>query len=359
MYSYFPYEVKKLSGTMPTDFEVTGHALVGRDLEPRPARITVRDGEIREIAELPSAPPLWICPALFNAHTHVGDTVAMDAPWRGSLEELVTPPDGLKHRILRETPRPALIGGMRASIGVMVRSGTGGFADFREGGRDGVRDLREAAEGLPCRPVVFGRDGGEEIAEGLGIPSARDSPDAGEAVARARRAGKPVAFHAGERDALDIDGALRYDPDLLVHCTHASDRQLREIADRGIPVAVCPRSNWVLGVSSSPAHPPVRRMLDLGITLLLGTDNAMFVQPDLWAEMAFIHTVYRVDPREVLGMAVRGSACLSVPSFLEEGSPARFLVIDAARSNLAASRDPVASLVKRAGPSDVTERYLF
>jgi len=344
---------------MPTDFGVTGHALVGEDLELRKVRISVERGVIREIAELSSAPPSWICPALFNAHTHIGDTVGMDLPWQGSLEELVTPPDGLKHRLLRGIPRQALVAGMRASIGVMVRSGTMGFADFREGGADGVRALREAAEGLPCRPVVFGREGGEEIAEGLGIPSIRDTPDIGEAVDRARRDGKPVAFHAGERDSLDIDGALPYDPDLLIHCTHATHRQLREIADRGIPVAVCPRSNWTLGVSSSPAHPPVRRMLDLGIPVLLGTDNAMFVQPDLWAEMAFLSTVYRIEARAILSSAIGGSSRLLAPSWIREGSPARFLVIDAAGSNLAASRDPVTSLVRRAGPSDVTERYLF
>jgi len=344
---------------MQDDFGVTGHVFAGRDLEPRPARITVERGVIREIAELDTAPPAWICPALFNAHTHIGDTVGMDHPWQGSLEELVTPHDGLKHRILRETPRPAIVAGMRASIRVMARSGILGFADFREGGRDGVRDLRVAAGGIPCRPVAFGRDGGEEIAEGLGVPSARDSPGIGPAVARARKGGKLVAFHAGERDDLDVDGALAYDPDLLIHCTHASDRQLREIADRGIPVVVCPRSNWILGASSTAAHPPLRRMLELGITLFLGTDNAMFVQPDLWAEMAFLHAVYRVDPREILGMAVRGSSELLAPSYIGVGSPARFLVIDAAGSNLAASRDPVASLVKRAGPSDVREKYLF
>jgi cytosine/adenosine deaminase-related metal-dependent hydrolase len=344
---------------MPEDFELAGHALVGRELEPRPARITVERGTIREIAEMRDAPPGWICPALFNAHTHIGDTVGMDVPWQGSLEELVTPPDGLKHRILRETPRDVLVAGMRASIGVMIRAGTAGFADFREGGGDGVRALREAAAGLPCRPVVFGRDGGEGIAEGIGIPSVRDSPEAGAAAARARAEGKFVAFHAGERDALDIDGALACDPDLLVHCTHATGGQLREIADRGIPVAVCPRSNWILGVTSSPACPPLGRMLELGITLLLGTDNAMFVQPDLWGEMAFLHAVYRIAPREILAMAIRGSRFLGAPAWIEEGSPARLLVIDGPGSNLAWSRDPVASLVKRAGPSDVRERYLF
>jgi len=344
---------------METEFEVAGHALLGRDLEIRAARITVADGRVREIAEIAAAPPVWICPPLFNAHTHIGDTVGMDLPWSGPLEDLVTPPGGLKHRILEATPRPALVAAMRASIGVMARSGTAGFADFREGGRDGVRDLRRAAEGLPCRPVIFGRDGGERIADGIGISSIRDCPEAVKAVADARANGRLVAFHAGERDPHDIDEALTYDPDLLIHCTHAEDTQLREIADRGIPVAVCPRSNWVLGVSSSRAHPPIRRMLELGCTVLLGTDNAMFVQPDLWREMAFTSAVYQVDPTEILAMAVRGSECFLTPPYIGEGAPARFLVIDASGSNLSFSRDPVASLVKRAGPSDIRENYLF
>jgi cytosine/adenosine deaminase-related metal-dependent hydrolase len=345
---------------MATDFEVTGQALLGRDLEIRPVRISVEGGKIREIAETGTPAPLWICPALFNAHTHIGDTAGMDLSWSGPLEGLVTPPEGLKHRILRSTPGQVLVDGMRASIGVMIRSGTMGFADFREGGEEGVRGLREAARGLPCRPVIFGREGGEAIAEGLGIPSIRDcAGDADAAVARAKKEGKLVAFHAGERDSLDIDGALVHDPDLLIHCTHAGDRHLREIADRGIPVAVCPRSNWTLGVSSSAAHPPIGRMLDLGCTVLLGTDNAMFVQPDLWGEMAFMSMVYRIDPREILRSAIGGSACFLSPSFIEEGSPARFLLLDPVGSNLSFSRDPLATLVKRAGPSDIREKYLF
>ncbi|MGA2934847.1 MAG: amidohydrolase family protein [Methanomicrobiales archaeon] len=344
---------------MQTNFEVAGHALLGRDLEIRTVRITVEEGKIREIAEIATAPPVWICPALSNAHTHIGDTVGMEAPWSGPLEGLVTSPGGLKHRILRTTPRPVLLAAMRASIGVMARAGTTGFADFREGGEEGVRDLREAARGLPCRPVIFGREGGEFIADGIGISSIRDCPDTEKAVAAARGNGKLVAFHAGERDPLDIDGALGYDPDLLVHCTHAGDGQLREIADRGIPVAVCPRSNWILGVSSSRAHPPLARMFDLGCKVLLGTDNAMFVQPDLWGEMAFASTVYRINPKVILSSAIGGSACFLSPACIEEGSPARFLVIDPAGSNLSFSRDPVASLVKRAGPSDIREKYLF
>jgi cytosine/adenosine deaminase-related metal-dependent hydrolase len=100
-------------------------------------------------------------------------------------------------------------------------------------------------------------------------------------------------------------------------------------------------------------------MLELGCTVLLGTDNAMFVQPDLWGEMAFASTVYRIDPGEILMSAIAGSACLLTPSYIEVGAPARFLVLDTAASNISYSRDPVASLVRRAGPSDIREKYLF
>jgi len=100
-------------------------------------------------------------------------------------------------------------------------------------------------------------------------------------------------------------------------------------------------------------------MLDLGIMMLLGTDNAMFVQPDLWGEMAFTYTVYRIDPRAILSSAIAGSAYLGTPAYIEEGSPARLLVLDPAGSNLSWSRDPLATLVKRGGPSDIREKYLF
>jgi cytosine/adenosine deaminase-related metal-dependent hydrolase len=100
-------------------------------------------------------------------------------------------------------------------------------------------------------------------------------------------------------------------------------------------------------------------MLGLGCTVLLGTDNVMFVQPDLWGEMAFTSTVYRIDPKEILTSAIGGSACFLAPAYIEKGSPARFLVLDPAGSNLSFSRDPVASLAKRAGPSDIREKYLF
>ena len=158
--------------------------------------------------------------------------------------------------------------------------------------------------------------------DGLGISSVRDVPDAERQVAEARKMGKKIAFHAGERDAEDVDEALAFSPDLIVHATHATKRQLRECADRGIPIAVCPRSNWVLGVTRSARNPPLRLMQELGCTVMLGTDNVMFVPPDILSEMAFVSSVYGSDPAVYPPGSGRGSDLPGSSFFIREGARA-------------------------------------
>ena len=339
-----------------SSLEISGHALIGEDLSPEPVDIIIQNGIIAAIEENFRAPEIWICPAFFNAHTHLGDTIAMECGMKRDLAALVTPPDGLKHRLLAEASRHDLIRGMHASIAGMIGGGSAGCADFREGGTEGVSALREAAAGLSFRPLIFGRDGGEEIADGLGISSTRDIADTGTLVTDARRAGKKIALHAGERDAGDVDEAIALEPDMLIHCTHATKKQLRECAERQIPIVICPRSNWTLGVTSSARHPPVQNMLDLGCTILLGTDNVMFVPPDMFSEMAFASAVYRMDPGVLMGAAVRGSELCGSSFFIREGARANLFTIDPSRSALHFSHDPVASIIKRASGSQIGNR---
>jgi cytosine/adenosine deaminase-related metal-dependent hydrolase len=335
------------------DCVIEGRALIGEELEERDVAIVVEQGRIHRIEDIAPRSAPWICPALFNAHTHLGDSVAMDIGAEGSLETLVTPPDGLKHRILAKTPPHALIRAMRATLCFMQKSGTAGCADFREGGLAGVSALRSAAEGLVCRPLIFGREGGEEAADGIGISSARDVPDLERLIASAREKKRMIAFHAGERDRYDVDSALSFEPDLLVHCTYATRRQLRRCADEAVPIAVCARSNWTLGVTDSSQRPPLKEMLDAGCRIFLGTDNCMFVQPDLWREMSFVSTVYRIPPARIFRAAVEGSYLLGTPRFISVGSPASLLVIQPNDSNLMLSHDMVRTLVRRAGALDI------
>lgn len=343
---------------MENNASIEGFAFLGDELSLQPVRIDIEDGIIRSIEEVKNPRKRWILPALFNAHTHIGDTVAMDLPVDGDLESIVSPPDGLKHRILRATERDTLVSAMHATIGFMEQTGCAGFADFREGGVEGVDALREAADGMSTRPLIFGREGGELISDGYGISSVRDLHNLESDIETARRAGRRIAIHAGERDFEDIEGALAYNPDLLIHCTHARRKDLRRCADEGIPIAICPRSNWILGVTRSPDHPPVCEMIDLGCRVFLGTDNAMFVQPDLWREMAFLSEITTLSARTILEMGIGGSALTKDPYWIEEGKRASIIEINPERSNLICSRDPVRTVISRGGSCHL-DRILF
>lgn len=330
-----------------TMLQCSGYALLGDELTFSPVDIFIENGFISAIEDNPHAPQLWICPGLFNAHTHLGDTIAMDCGVTGDLAALVTPPDGLKHTLLAAASREDLVGGMRSSIQGMISCGTAGCADFREGGPAGVAHLKEASRGLPFTPMIFGREGGEKDADGLGISSTRDVSEVERRVKEARLLGKKIAFHAGERDSEDVDAALAFEPDLIIHATHATRKQLRYCADHQIPIAVCPRSNWTLGVTTSSKKPPINMMQELGCTLYLGTDNAMFVNPDIFAEMAFVSTIYKMEPEQLLRAAIRGSELSGESFFIRTGARANIFVIDPCRSSLQFSRDPVASITKR------------
>jgi len=126
----------------------------------------------------------------------------------------------------------------------------------------------------------------------------------------------------------------------------------------GIPVVVCPRSNWLLGVAASAAHPPIARILELGGTFYLGTDNVMFVQPDMLREMAFTATVYRAPPEEILRAAVSGAWLAGVSGYLEEGQEANFMVINPLEKNISFSRDIRTTIVKRLDSSSICQTVL-
>jgi cytosine/adenosine deaminase-related metal-dependent hydrolase len=240
----------------------------------------------------------------------------------------------------------------------MLMSGTHGFCDFREGGSAGVSALQEALQDSPLDTVILGRDGGESAGDGAGIAGTRDIPDLGPLVEEMKRQGKIVGIHAGERDPDDIGAALALDPDFLVHCTHATEAHLHECADRTIPIVVCPRSNWALGVADSSRRPPLRRMQELGCTVFLGTDNAMFVQPDLLQEMSFCSYAYHLPASDVLHMAVGASEFFGSSYFIEKGAPAHLLVIDPAASGVQASRDPLGTIVKRLTPASLERNVI-
>ncbi len=331
--------------------EITGTILAGREFEPTEGRVVVEDGTITAVEAAPVESTDIVLPAFVNAHTHVGDAVAKEAGEGLTMEELVAPPDGLKHRILRSTDRSDLVAGMRRALRFMAAGGVTAHVDFREGGVDGVSQLRAAGEETDVDSVIMARGSVDAMAagDGFGASGANDADFTRERAAT-REAGKPFAIHAGEGDASDIHPALDLDPDYLVHMVHAREVHLDRVADADVPVAVCPRANLVAGVGLPPFEALSERT-----TLALGTDNVMLNSPSMFREMAFTAKLSDLSTTTVLRMATRNGAELVGldRGLIESGRPAHLVVLDGDSDNLAGVRDPRRAVVRRASVADV------
>ena len=64
-----------------------------------------------------------IIPSFINAHTHIGDAFISKRNIKipKNVKNLVAPPNGLKHRLLKEAADDEIIDGMEDSIDLMVK----------------------------------------------------------------------------------------------------------------------------------------------------------------------------------------------------------------------------------------------
>ncbi|HLE97742.1 MAG TPA: amidohydrolase family protein, partial [Candidatus Thermoplasmatota archaeon] len=262
----------------------------------------------------PRAPDVHgaMLPTFVDAHTHVADRLARGRVAAGtSLAEAVAPPEGLKHRMLAAATADEVVASARAALEEARAAGTGCIVDFREGGAAGVLALRDAARGAGVRALALGRpdvpgaalDDVLAAADGLGLSGLADvAPEEAARQARAARAaGKLFALHGSEGRREDVDAMLALRPDLVVHATHATKDDAARLADARVPVALCPRSNERL----VGRLPDARMLLDAGVALALGTDNAMLHATSVLDELrAARRLLHGVRPEELLAAAV-------------------------------------------------------
>jgi len=322
--------------------------------------VRVVDRAVEEICygDVPSdAERALVIPGFVNAHTHVGDSVAFPAP-RGSVQEIVGPPDGHKHRVLRSTPAKVKEKAMRKSIELMARTGCSAFIDFREEGIEGLRSLRSACSGSPVKAVALGRPAGpipsdDELADlvhacdGFGVSAARDWPAdlLMKLSKKAKAEGKMFALHASETVREDIDTILKLRPDFLVHMNQATEGDLEAVAAEGAPIVICPSSNEFFRLGQD-----IPRLLRHGVTVALGTDNGMIARPDMFEEMRCALRSSSATPLEIAVLATWGGRKVlnAKGKILTEITP---------QDDLTAVRvkgyDPVRELVTAAGAEDV------
>ncbi len=339
-----------------------GTIIYGDEFEPIEGYITIRDGIIKSIEESSITSNTIIAPCFINAHTHIGDSVLKDPPFL-PLQELVQPPHGLKHRVLKNTSYSSLVYSMKASIKDMIKTGTCAFSDFREGGIGGAVALREALRNEhKIHATILGRPengnmGYLDYCDGTGLSSTSDIDHeiAWYIANETKRKEKILAIHAGEKDTSDIPYGIALEPDILIHLTNAKATHIREIADKNIPVVICPRSNYITRSGS----PPVEKMIEAGILVAIGTDNVMLNSVNMFSEMEFLVKTNLYDDRQVFKLCTLNGAKLlgmeRISGSIKTGKKARLMVLSKKSDNMQGIVNPLSSLVRRARPDDIME----
>ncbi len=156
---------------------------------------------------------------------------------------------------------------------------------IRDIGPKAALDLLRDVIDLQCPSIVGITLGGSE----------HDWPPAqfADVYALARDAGLRLTVHAGEAlgpesvwDALRVLGAERIghgirsieDPELVAH-----------LAERQVPLEVCPTSNVCTGVVESYDAHPVRALFDAGVPITISTDDPAFFHTTLTDEFVRLH----------------------------------------------------------------------
>ncbi len=163
-----------------------------------------------------------------------------------------------------------------------------------------------------------------------------------------------AALHGGRTPVRVLaDVGLLTSRTVLAHAVHLTDADIALIASAGAHVSHNPASNAKLASGLAP----VRKLLDAGVNVALGTDGAASANDlDLWMAMrlaGFLSSIMHDDPteisaRELVRMAtINGAKAMGVDSLLgsiEVGKRADILMLDPNAYATMPTFDPVGTL---------------
>ena len=325
-----------------------------------------------------------IIPPLINAHTHIGDNVIKDIGINKTLDELVKPPNGLKHKFLNTCDDKDLIHGMLDGLHELHNNGIKYFCDFRENGLKGIMLLKKAYELFndnnknAVHPIILGRPTKSDellkkeiknilaYADGLGLSGCNEYTDSDLKFIR-KQDYKIFSIHANEHKgsvdySKEIYGKteieriidLKLNPNFIIHATHTTSHEVELLNEYNIPVVVCPRAN----ASFNVGLPNITEFLKSDVLVGLGTDNFMANSPSLFKEMDFIYKLYHIEPKEILKFATINNAeimGLENVGLIDEGYKASFTFIKP--NSVKYSKNMVASIITRCENGDIDNTY--
>jgi len=240
---------------------------------------------------------------------------------RAGYESIVdAAPHGLRYREMFFTPARHVAAGQE--LGEIVAGLAEGVE--RAERETGVRcmlicDVDRAFGPGPARELVarlaeLRRAGRAERVIGLGMDSTEkgvDPRDFAQAFADARRIGLRLTSHAGEDTgpdniavALDALGIERIDHGIAI----VDDPQLTaRVAERRIPLDVCPNSNVVIANRYARLEDhPFRRMREAGLLVTLNTDDPAMTDLDLGKEYRTVAAAQQMSFDEMARVALDG-----------------------------------------------------
>ena len=124
----------------------------------------------------------------------------------------------------------------------------------------------------------------------------------------------PYTIHAGEadgpvsiRDAVDM-GACR-----IGHGVRAIEDEsvMRLLSDNNIPLEMCPTSNLNTKVCTDIRDYPIKKYMDMGITVTVNSDNMSVSNTDVKQELKLINKIFGIDEDILLKNAAKAAFCKS------------------------------------------------
>ena len=238
-------------------------------------------------------------PGMINSHTHIGDSFAKEQGHNKGLIELVSPPNGIKHQLLKETSDTDKAKGIKYAIDEMISNGITYFVDFRENSIKGIELLKGVLVNESIRCLIFGRfnkiDEIKEIfykSDGIGLPSYHQITFEVNSELRKSKSHfkKKIACHVAELnyntsliDQILEDGLV----DIIVHGTQLKKPDIQKIKKKNIKIVLCPRSNGYFGLG----YPPIKDLIEIDMPISLGTDNVMVNNLNLFEEMRYLYYI--------------------------------------------------------------------
>jgi len=265
--------------------------------------ITISYEDLSENIKIqPNHQTFLMIPGFINSHVHIGDNFAKELGFNKELGEIVAPPFGLKHKLLRQTSEDIIIKGIQYAVSEMLSNGITFFIDFREGGLGGIKLLKKALTAISINYLILGRfmdeseiDSVFDIADGVGLSSYKqiNSTNKNFIASAKQEFKKIIACHCAEKNRnVNLINDMFNDDlvDIFIHGTKFVKNDLEKIIHNNKSLVLCPRCNGYFGVG----FPPINEILNLKIPISLGTDNLMVNNTDLFEEIRYFYRISRI-----------------------------------------------------------------